>query len=196
MLRDAGAVVRVDRLPVVHGDAVQLRALLQNLIANAAKFRRPGVAPRIVLSSRRVDDRWQVEVSDNGTGVAPDSASGSSSCWPAARGWPPRAAASAWPPASASSRPTAARSACTTPRTVGRACGWRCRWWTDGEGRAGPVADPVTGGHSGVAQHPVDVDLQHHADRVLPRRPVADGVPLLGLPDRGGVGEHPDRALQ
>jgi signal transduction histidine kinase len=72
VLRDAGAVVRVDRLPVVHGDAVQLRALLQNLIANAAKFRRPGVAPRIVLSSRRVDDRWQVEVSDNGTGVAPD----------------------------------------------------------------------------------------------------------------------------
>lgn len=72
VLRDAGAVVRVGVLPVVHGDAVQLRALLQNLIANAAKFRRPGVPPRIVLSARRVEDRWQVEVSDNGTGVAPD----------------------------------------------------------------------------------------------------------------------------
>jgi len=46
-------------------------ALLHNLIANAATFRHAG-APRIVLSSRRVDDRWQVEVSDNGTGVAPD----------------------------------------------------------------------------------------------------------------------------
>jgi signal transduction histidine kinase len=72
VLRDAGAVVRVGRLPVVHGDAVQLRALLQNLMANAAKFRRPGVAPRIVLSARRIENRWQVEVSDNGTGVAPD----------------------------------------------------------------------------------------------------------------------------
>ena len=137
VLRDAGAVVRVDRLPVVHGDAVQLRALLQNLIANAAKFRRAGVAPRIVLSHGAWATRGRSRCPTTGQGSHPTSASGCSSSWPAARGWPPRAAASAWPPASASSRPTAARSACTTPRTVGRACGSRCRWWTDGDGDGG-----------------------------------------------------------
>jgi signal transduction histidine kinase len=72
VLRDAGATVRLEPLPVVLGDAVQLRALLQNLIANAATYARPGVPPQIELRSRRVGDTWRVEVCDNGLGVAPD----------------------------------------------------------------------------------------------------------------------------
>ncbi|MGH2868101.1 MAG: sensor histidine kinase, partial [Solirubrobacteraceae bacterium] len=39
----SGAVLRVDRLPTISGDATQLRQLLQNLISNAIKFRREGV---------------------------------------------------------------------------------------------------------------------------------------------------------
>ena len=72
VLRDAGATVRLEPLPVVLGDAVQLRALLQNLVANAATYARPGVPPQIELRSRRVGDTWCVEVCDNGVGVAPD----------------------------------------------------------------------------------------------------------------------------
>ena len=68
-----GATVEVGPLPVVTGDPVQLRAVVQNLVSNAAKFTRPGEPPRIVISGRRTgrreDDPWRVEVSDAGTGV-------------------------------------------------------------------------------------------------------------------------------
>ncbi|QIG42497.1 GAF domain-containing protein [Nocardioides anomalus] len=37
--------VQIDRLPSVLGDRAQLRAVLQNLVANAAKYRDPGRAP-------------------------------------------------------------------------------------------------------------------------------------------------------
>jgi signal transduction histidine kinase len=69
----ADATVEVDDLPVVVGDPVQLRAVLQNLLANAAKFTRPGEPPRIAVTSRRTGrrehDGWRIEVSDAGTGI-------------------------------------------------------------------------------------------------------------------------------
>lgn len=73
-LHDAldGATVTAGRLPVVHGDPVQLRALLQNLVANALKFVRPGVAPQISVSARPCEGGCRVEVADNGPGVPPD----------------------------------------------------------------------------------------------------------------------------
>jgi signal transduction histidine kinase len=53
----------------VKGDAVQLRAVLQNLLSNAGKFRATDRTPRIEISSRRRGDLWRVEVTDNGPGV-------------------------------------------------------------------------------------------------------------------------------
>jgi signal transduction histidine kinase len=63
------ATVDVGALPVVMGDAVQLRAVMQNLVANAAKFTRPGVAPVISIHARREDTMWRIEVADQGPGV-------------------------------------------------------------------------------------------------------------------------------
>ncbi|WP_205474748.1 ATP-binding protein [Nocardioides sp. SYSU D00038] len=65
----AGVEVRVGPLPVVVGDPVLLRSVLQNLLDNAAKYRHPDRAPTISVSSARVDDCWRVEVVDNGRGV-------------------------------------------------------------------------------------------------------------------------------
>jgi len=70
-LLDCGGVVRVDPLPAVWGDQVQLRQLFQNLVSNALKFSRPDVAPRIVISSRPVRGRCEFTVTDNGIGVEP-----------------------------------------------------------------------------------------------------------------------------
>ncbi|MCW2792509.1 MAG: cph1 3 [Nocardioides sp.] len=67
-----GATVEVRELPTVTGDPVQLRAVLQNLVANAAKFTRPGEKADIVIDSERVGDRWRVAVSDHGPGIAPE----------------------------------------------------------------------------------------------------------------------------
>jgi signal transduction histidine kinase len=64
-----GAEVEVGSLPTVEGDPVQLRAVLQNLVANSAKFTRPGEKARIEVRGGRLDDRWRIEVVDHGLGV-------------------------------------------------------------------------------------------------------------------------------
>jgi signal transduction histidine kinase len=58
-----------DGLPVVSGDRTQLRAVLQNLVANAVKFTRPVRPPRVTVTARPVGSGWRVEVADNGPGV-------------------------------------------------------------------------------------------------------------------------------
>ena len=66
-------IVRPDApLPHVLGDPMLLTMLWQNLIGNAVKFRREGVAARIVVEYEPSDARgeWLFTVSDNGIGIA------------------------------------------------------------------------------------------------------------------------------
>jgi signal transduction histidine kinase len=67
-----GATVVVGELPTVTGDPVQLRAVLQNLIANAAKFTRAGQPAYVEIDSTRLADGWRVEVCDRGPGIPKD----------------------------------------------------------------------------------------------------------------------------
>lgn len=62
------AVVTCDPLPVVLGDAPQLRQLFANLIGNALKFRGEA-APRVHVGARREGARWELAVRDNGIGI-------------------------------------------------------------------------------------------------------------------------------
>jgi signal transduction histidine kinase len=73
-LEQAGATLRVDGpLPEVEGDATQLRRVLQNLLANAVKFRGED-PPRVEVSAEPDSEEWVVTVRDNGVGVDPDRA--------------------------------------------------------------------------------------------------------------------------
>ncbi|MCR6031867.1 hypothetical protein GGQ22_10470 [Nocardioides sp. zg-579] len=74
----AGATLDVERLPVVTGDPVQLRAVLQNLVANAATFVRPGEKAHVGVRCEQRDGRWRIEVVDRGIGVPAADASASS----------------------------------------------------------------------------------------------------------------------
>jgi signal transduction histidine kinase len=65
-----GATVEVRDLPTVTGDPVQLGAVVQNLVANAAKFTRPGEKANVEIAACRIDGGWRVEVSDRGPGIA------------------------------------------------------------------------------------------------------------------------------
>jgi signal transduction histidine kinase len=51
-ITESKAVIDVRPLPIVAGDALQLRQLVQNLLSNALKFRRADVPPVITISSR------------------------------------------------------------------------------------------------------------------------------------------------
>jgi signal transduction histidine kinase len=72
LIRETEATVNVGPLPTVPGDATQLRQLLQNLITNAIKFRRVGVPPEVSVTAASEDDRWVVDVADNGIGIDPE----------------------------------------------------------------------------------------------------------------------------
>jgi signal transduction histidine kinase len=73
-VEETGAeIVRTGPLPTVDGDPTLLTMLWQNLVGNAMKFRKPDVAPRIVIDcvpgEEEHDGKWVFTVSDNGIGI-------------------------------------------------------------------------------------------------------------------------------
>jgi signal transduction histidine kinase len=64
------ALVVNDDLPIVRGDASQLRQVFQNLVANAIKFHGAD-APRVHISARDLGSEWRFAVNDNGIGIDP-----------------------------------------------------------------------------------------------------------------------------
>jgi PAS domain S-box-containing protein len=70
-IRAAGAAVDCGPLPLVAAHSTRVRQLLQNLIANALKYRRPGIPPEIHISAERQGAVWRFAVRDNGVGIEP-----------------------------------------------------------------------------------------------------------------------------
>jgi signal transduction histidine kinase len=69
-IEQTGGELVVGELPTLRGDASRLYQLFLNLIANALKFRRPGLPPRIVISASRAGAHdWLFSVEDNGVGI-------------------------------------------------------------------------------------------------------------------------------
>jgi light-regulated signal transduction histidine kinase (bacteriophytochrome) len=63
------ARIEFEPMPKVMADPVQVRQLLQNLVANALKFQRSGTVPQIVIRSRDLGHGWcEISVTDNGIG--------------------------------------------------------------------------------------------------------------------------------
>ena len=72
-IREAGATVEVGALPIIEADATQMAQLVQNLVSNALKFRRPGVEPFVGIRSEHAgvggpNERVHLSVEDNGIG--------------------------------------------------------------------------------------------------------------------------------
>jgi PAS domain S-box-containing protein len=75
-IAESGASVEIGPLPTVIADATQMRQLLQNLIGNALKFRRPDEPPRVTVQNRLIpasdefNDQpgYEITVTDNGIG--------------------------------------------------------------------------------------------------------------------------------
>jgi signal transduction histidine kinase len=69
-IAEAGAEITADELPTIACNRLEMRQVLQNLIANALKFRasRP---PRIHIGARADRGGWVITVRDNGPGIDP-----------------------------------------------------------------------------------------------------------------------------
>jgi PAS domain S-box-containing protein len=65
------AAIIVADLPDVIGDEPELIQLLENLLDNALKYRRPETAPEIRIRSERAAEEWIIRVEDNGMGIEP-----------------------------------------------------------------------------------------------------------------------------
>ncbi|MBK0403462.1 PAS domain S-box protein [Adhaeribacter sp. BT258] len=69
LIRETGAEIVTQPLPVIVGFRTELRLLLQNLISNAIKFRKPDVKPQVRISAELVQDKWKFAIKDNGIGI-------------------------------------------------------------------------------------------------------------------------------
>ncbi|WNJ17775.1 PAS domain S-box protein [Pontibacter sp. G13] len=77
-IQENQATVTYRSLPHIHADEIQIHQLLQNLVSNGIKFRKPDVAPEIQIwgeeihldaeSGMTVEPRVRIYVSDNGIG--------------------------------------------------------------------------------------------------------------------------------
>lgn len=82
-IEESRAVIELEALPTVLGDASQLRQLFQNLLSNALKFRRPEVPVKVkvhcqivpyrklpagVKPTRETAQYYQIDIIDNGIG--------------------------------------------------------------------------------------------------------------------------------
>ncbi len=68
IIREKKAVISHEPLPTIKGDDLQMIQVMQNLIANAIKFRGQDL-PRIHISCDDEGDQWRFAVRDNGIGI-------------------------------------------------------------------------------------------------------------------------------
>jgi PAS domain S-box-containing protein len=72
-IAQVGGTIEIGSLPAIEADPLQMRQLIQNLLGNALKFRRPEVPPAVRISATPIETQdaragWQIAVADNGIG--------------------------------------------------------------------------------------------------------------------------------
>lgn len=70
-IQDAKADISMGTLPTIKGHPRRMRQLLQNLISNAVKFRRPDVPCQVRIRGDVVDGWAVITIQDNGIGIDP-----------------------------------------------------------------------------------------------------------------------------
>jgi PAS domain S-box-containing protein len=71
MIKKSNATIEVSEMPSLNIYEVEISQLFQNLITNAIKFQAQGTIPILRISSKKLTNKWQFSVGDNGIGIAP-----------------------------------------------------------------------------------------------------------------------------
>jgi signal transduction histidine kinase len=69
LITETSARIVCKPLPAVEADPVLLEQLLQNLVANALQYHRPGETPVVEISGAQSGELWHFAVKDNGQGI-------------------------------------------------------------------------------------------------------------------------------
>lgn len=67
--QEEGVQIEWRDLPIIYGAKLPLYQVMQNLIANAIKYRKKEEEPRIVITALDNHKHWQFSVADNGIGI-------------------------------------------------------------------------------------------------------------------------------
>lgn len=70
-VQESAGAIEAEGLPEVVGDPIQLYQVLQNLISNGLRYR-SDAPPVVRVTTQRSGDAWEISVSDNGRGIAPE----------------------------------------------------------------------------------------------------------------------------
>ena len=68
-IKEAGALITYDSLPILSGYPLELKQLFQNLVTNAIKFRKKDTQPELNISVKKVPGFWEFAFKDNGIGL-------------------------------------------------------------------------------------------------------------------------------
>ena|SRR5690242_12080747 len=68
-IKESGANISIQNLPVICAYPTEIKQLFQNLLTNAIKFRKPGVSPQISICVKETKEGWEFSVKDNGIGI-------------------------------------------------------------------------------------------------------------------------------
>jgi light-regulated signal transduction histidine kinase (bacteriophytochrome) len=69
VLKETGACVITEKLPIIHASESAMSQLFQNLIANAIKFRKENVLSEVFISYINRKDTHVICIKDNGIGI-------------------------------------------------------------------------------------------------------------------------------
>lgn len=72
LLEEKAATVEYGPLPTLLCYYSPLLQVFQNLVANAIKYSKAEVPPRIYISAKDIGLSWEISVADNGIGISPD----------------------------------------------------------------------------------------------------------------------------
>ena len=68
-VKEAGAAIENCPLPIINGYPTEIKGLFQNLVLNAIKFQKAGIAPQLRICVQANPKQWEFSFTDNGIGI-------------------------------------------------------------------------------------------------------------------------------